>query len=61
MKMKQINKQRNKEKKRRARKKVFGGRKPFTRHAQRTGENDLDKLRANDSGYNEGTICLVNG
>ena len=48
-------------KKRRARKKVFGGRKPFIRRAQRTGENDLDKLRANDSGYNEGTICLVNG
>ena len=41
----------NKEKKRRARKKVFGGRKPFIRRAQRTGENDLDKLRANDSGY----------
>ena len=50
-----------KKKKRRARKKVFGGRKPFIRRAQRTGENDLDKLRANDSGYNEGTICLVNG
>ena len=48
-------------KKRRARKKVFGGRKPFIRRAQRTGENDLNKLRANDSGYNEGTICLVNG
>ena len=58
---KQRKKQRNKEKKRRARKKVYGGRKPFIRRAQRTGENDLDKLRANDSGYNEGTICLVNG
>ena len=55
---KQTKKQR---KKRRARKKVFGGRKPFIRRAQRTGENPLDKLRANDSGYNEGTICLVNG
>ena len=55
-------KQTKKEKKKRcARKKVFGGRKPFIRRAQRTGENDLDKLRANDSGYNEGTICLVNG
>ena len=50
-----------KKKKPRACKKVFGGRKPFIRRALRTGEDDLDKLRANDSGYNEGTICLVNG
>ena len=48
-------------KKRRARKNVFGGRKPFIRNTQRTGENDLNKLRVNDSGHNEGTICLVNG
>ena len=63
MKMKETNKQRNKEtrKKRRARIKVFGGRKPFIRRRQRTGENDLHKLRVNDSGHNEGTICLVNG
>ena len=27
---------------------------------QRTGENDLDKLRVNDCGHNEGIICLVN-
>ena len=27
---------------------------------QKTGENDFDKLRGNDSGHNEGTICLVN-
>ena len=54
-------KKQTKKKKRRERKKVFGGRKPFIRRAQRTVENDLDKLRANDSGYNEGTICLVNG
>ena len=47
--------------KRRARKNAFGGRKPFIRRAQRTGENDLNKLRVNDSGHNEGTICLVNG
>ena len=46
--------ERNK-KKRRARKNVFGGRKPFIRHTQRTGENDLHKLRVNDSGHNEGT------
>ena len=26
----------------------------------KTGENDLDKLHVNDSGHNEGTICLVN-
>ena len=47
MKMKQ-------KKKRRARKNVFGGRKPFIRRTQRTGENHLDKLRVNDSGHNEG-------
>ena len=60
MKMKETNKQRNK-KKQRTRKNVFGGRKPFIRRTQRTGENDLHKLRVNDSGHNEGTICLVNG
>ena len=55
-------KQRNKQrKKRRTRKNVFGGRKPFIRCMQRTGENDLDKLRVNNSGHNKGTICLVNG
>ena len=48
-------------KKRRTRKNVFGGRKPFIRRTQRTGKNDLDKLPVNDSGHNEGTICLVNG
>ena len=55
-------------KKRHVRKNVFGGRKPFIRRTQRTGENDLDKvrvngldkLRVNNSGHNEGTICLVN-
>ena len=47
--------------KRRARKNVFDGRKPFIRRTQRTGKNDLYKLRVNDSGHNEGTICLVNG
>ena len=48
-------------KKRRTRKNVFGGRKPFIRCTQRTGENNLNKLQVNDSGHNEGTICLVNG
>ena len=47
--------------KRRACKNVFGGRKPFIRRTQRTGENNLNKLRVNDSGHGEGTICLVNG
>ena len=47
--------------KRRVRKNVFGGRKPFIRRTQRTGENDLNKFRVNDSGHNGGTICLVNG
>ena len=28
---------------------------------QETSENDLHQLRANDCGYNEGTICLVMG
>ena len=50
-----------KQEKRCARKNVFGGRKPFIRCTQRTVENDLNKLRVNDSGHNEGTICLVNG
>ena len=58
MKMKETKKQ---EKKRHVRIKVFGGRKPFIRRRQRTGENDLHKLRVNDSGHNEGTIRLVNG
>ena len=57
---KQTKKQRNK-KKRCARKNVFGGRKPFIRRTQRTGENDLNMLQVNDSGHIEGTICLVNG
>ena len=26
----------------------------------KTGGNDLHELQVNDSGYNEGTICLVN-
>ena len=28
---------------------------------QNTGKNDLHELQGNDYGYNEGTICLVNG
>ena len=42
-------------------KNVIDGRKPFIRPIQKTDENDLHKLLVNDYGYNEGTICLVNG
>ena len=42
-------------------KNVIDGRKNFTGHLRKTGENDWDKLQVNDSGHNEGTICLVNG
>ena len=49
------------EKKRRTCKNVFGGRKLFIRRMQRTGENNLNMLRVNNSGHIEGTICLVNG
>ena len=46
----ETNKQTNKEEeKRRARRNVIDGRKPFIRHTQRTGENDLNKLRVNNS------------
>ena len=31
---------------------VIDGRKPFIRHIQRTGENDLNELRVNNSGHN---------
>ena len=48
-------------KKRRVRKNVIEGRKSFITPIQNTGENDLHELRGNDYGYNEGTICLVNG
>ena len=48
-------------KKKRVRKNVIDGRKPFIGRIRKTGENDLDNLRVNDSGHNEGTICLVNG
>ena len=48
-------------KKRRVRKNVINGRKPFITSKQKTGENDLHELLGNDCGYNEGTICVVNG
>ena len=33
----------------------------FIGRLHKTGEDDWDKLWANDSGHNEGIICLVNG
>ena len=42
-------------------KNVIHGRKPFITPKQKTGENDLHKLLGNDCGYNECTICVVNG
>ena len=32
----------------------------FTSHIRRISEKDLDELKVNGSGANEGTICLVN-
>ena len=57
--MKQTNKLTKK--KRRTHKNFIEGRKPFITPIQNTGENDLHELLGNDYGYNEGTICLVNG
>ena len=55
------NERKKQEKKRRARKNGFDGRKPFITPIQEMGENDLHEVRVNDCGYKEGTICLVNG
>ena len=43
-----------------ARVKNVDGRKHFIGHIRKTGKNDLGKLRVNNSGHNEGTICLIN-
>ena len=43
------------------RKSIIHGRKPFITHKHKTGGNDLRELLGNDRGYNEGTICVVNG
>ena len=48
-------------KKRRARKNIIHGRKPFITPKQKTSEDDLHKLLENDCGYNEGTISVVDG
>ena len=50
-----------KKKKRRTHKNVIDGRKPFITPKQKTGANNLHELLGNDCGYNEGTICVVNG
>ena len=57
MKMKETNKQ----EKTICTKNVVYERKPFIMPMPKTGETDLHELWVNDYGYNEGTICLVNG
>ena len=52
--------ERNKEKKRRAPKIFFDGRKEFIRHVRKTHVMDIKQLQVNDSSCIEGTICLVN-
>ena len=44
-----------------ARIKMFHGRKPFIMPIPKTSETDLHEFWVNNYGYNEGTICLVNG
>ena len=34
---------------------------PFVMPIRRTSENNLNELQGNHYGYNEVTICLVNG
>ena len=54
MKMKQTRK------KRRTRK-CYSWREALYKVHTKNSENDLHELQVNDYGYNEGTICLVNG
>ena len=42
-------------------KNVIDERKLFIMPIPKTGGNNLHELWVNDYGYNEGTICLVNG
>ena len=42
-------------------KNIFDRKEALYRAHTKTGENDLNKLRFNNSGHNEGTICIVNG
>ena len=46
---------------RHAHKNVIHGRKLFITSKQKMSKNDLCELLGNDCGYNEGTICIVNG
>ena len=55
MKMKQRNKETRR--KRRARKNIIHGRKPFITFMLRNGESDLHEPQGDDYEYNEGTIC----
>ena len=48
------------EKKQRAPKIFFDGRKEFIRHVRKTRLMDIKLLQVNDSSYIEGTVCLVN-
>ena len=48
------------EKKRRAPKIIFDGRKKFIRRVRKTRLMDIKLLQVNDSSYIERTICLVN-
>ena len=50
----------NETRKWRTRKTVIYRRKHFIGHMLKTGENVLDKLQVNNSGHNEGAICLIN-
>ena len=54
-------KKQRRSKKRCARKNVIDGRKLFIMPKQKTGENDVHELLGNNYGYNEGTICVLNG
>ena len=46
--------------KKRARKSIIHGRKPFKRPNKKIDGNDLHDLLGNDCGYNEGTIYVAN-
>ena len=49
------------EKKRHAHKNVFDERGEFIRRLWKGHVMDINEPQVNDSGHNEGTICLVNG
>ena len=47
-------------KKRRVHKNVFDGRREFRRRLWKGHVMDINEPQVNDSGHNEGTMCLVN-